>query len=89
MRLTIILNKAYPYGIGRGTFMYVCLCNGYRETELRELAGQGYACAVEAYRALGNGPCCGRCLEFAQKILDGTDGALAPQTLAAGSLARG
>lgn len=50
--------------------MYVCLCNGYRDVELRELAGEGIACAVEAYNALGNGPCCGRCLECAQQILD-------------------
>ena len=52
--------------------MYVCLCNGYRESELRELASQGIACAVKAYRALGNGPNCGQCLEFAQQIIDGT-----------------
>ena len=52
--------------------MYVCLCNGYRDWELRELASEGIANAVEAYLTLGNGPCCGRCLESAQKIIDGT-----------------
>ncbi|HKK29036.1 MAG TPA: hypothetical protein VKA18_01415, partial [Alphaproteobacteria bacterium] len=52
------------------TLMYVCLCNSYRESELREVASEGIRCAVEAYFALGSGPCCGRCLEFAQEVID-------------------
>ena len=56
--------------------MYVCICNGYREGELRELAHEGIACAVEAYNALGGGPCCGRCLECAQQIIDRAQGRL-------------
>ena len=50
--------------------MYVCLCNGYRESELRDLAAKGISCPIEAYTTLGNGPCCGQCLDFAQNILD-------------------
>jgi len=50
--------------------MYVCLCNGYRESELRDMARQGYAVAEEAYEAMGEGPCCGHCVDFAQGILD-------------------
>lgn len=50
--------------------MYVCLCNGYREAEIREVALEGVASAADAYTALGNGPCCGRCLDCAQRILD-------------------
>jgi bacterioferritin-associated ferredoxin len=50
--------------------MYVCLCNGYRESELRELARRGFSDAEDAYRALGDGPCCGCCVDFAQEILD-------------------
>ena len=69
--------------------MYVCLCNGYRDTDLRELASRGYACAVEAYKALGKGPCCGRCLECAQGIIDSANGALRPQALAGNGVARG
>lgn len=60
--------------------MYVCLCNGYREAELQELANEGVACAVEAYAALGNGPCCGRCLDCAQQIIDRARGHLATLT---------
>ena len=56
--------------------MYVCLCNGYRDSELRELAREGIGCAVEAYNTLGNGPCCGQCLDFAQQIIDQIRGGL-------------
>lgn len=50
--------------------MYVCLCNGYRESELRAVAREGHATASDAYLALGNGPCCGTCLDFAQGVID-------------------
>lgn len=50
--------------------MYVCLCNGYRESELRELARRGFSLAEDAYRALGDGPSCGCCVDVAQQILD-------------------
>ena len=50
--------------------MYVCLCNGYRESELRDMARQGHSVAEDAYRAMGEGPCCGCCVDFAQEILD-------------------
>ena len=60
--------------------MYVCLCNGYRDAELREWAGKGLDCAIAIYHALGNGPCCGRCLECAQQIVDET---LSPGTTVA------
>ena len=54
--------------------MYVCLCNGYRAWQRREVAREGISCAVEAYNALGGGPCCGRCLECAQQIIDRAQG---------------
>ena len=50
--------------------MYVCSCNGYRDTDLYDVAREGISSAVEAYHALGNGPCCGTCLDSAQKIID-------------------
>ncbi|MGF1611514.1 MAG: bacterioferritin-associated ferredoxin [Kiloniellales bacterium] len=64
--------------------MYVCICNGYRDSELRELASSGVSCAIEAYRTLGSGPCCGRCVPVAQQIIDETLGPpLAPPLSAA------
>ncbi len=50
--------------------MYVCICNGYRETDLRALAREGVRSAHVAYRSLGGGPRCGRCLNFAQRLMD-------------------
>lgn len=50
--------------------MYICLCNGHRDRELRELASRGVSCVREAYRQLGGDPVCGRCLDFAQDVLD-------------------
>jgi bacterioferritin-associated ferredoxin len=51
--------------------VYVCLCNGYRESELRDVARKdGAITAEDAYLCLGDGPCCGRCLPTAQEILD-------------------
>jgi len=54
--------------------VYVCLCNGYRDQEIREIAESGVRCAREAYFSLGNGPCCGTCLDFAQGIVDEVHG---------------
>lgn len=62
--------------------MYVCLCNGYRDAEIREVAREGLKCAREVYYALGNGPCCGSCLDCAQDIVDSVHASSAapPQT---------
>jgi len=54
--------------------MYVCLCNGYRDAEIREIAESGVRCAKEVYLTLGNGPCCGTCLDCAQDIVDSVHG---------------
>ena len=50
--------------------MYVCICNRYRDSDLRDLAAGGARSAEEAYSVLGNGPQCGRCLQFAQALMD-------------------
>ena len=50
--------------------MYICLCNQHRDGDLRELAQKGIRCARAAYQALGGEPQCGRCLSFAQQIID-------------------
>jgi bacterioferritin-associated ferredoxin len=55
--------------------MYVCLCNGYRDEEIREIAESGVRCAREVYLTLGNGPCCGTCLDCAQGIVNDVHGA--------------
>ena len=50
--------------------MYVCICNGYRDAEISEVAQSGVRCARKAYQTLGSGPRCGRCLTFAQNLID-------------------
>lgn len=71
--------------------MYVCICNGYRESDIRDAARSGVRCARRAYQSLGNGPQCGKCLDLAQDLIDRTASgsssptALSPETaLAAG-----
>ncbi len=64
--------------------MYVCICNRYRENDLRNLAAGGARSAEEAYSVLGNGPRCGRCLEFAQALMDEMSAAPAADSSAVG-----
>jgi len=59
--------------------MYVCLCNGYRDAEISEVARNGVRCARRAYFQLGNGPRCGQCLEFAQDLIDEVHDAKTPR----------
>lgn len=54
--------------------MYVCMCNGYRDAEIRELARSGIRCARTAYRTLGGEPRCGKCLTVAQDLIDRVHG---------------
>ncbi len=51
--------------------MYVCICNRYRDSAIREAAGKnGHRDAPALYEALGCGAKCGRCLELAQDLID-------------------
>jgi len=50
--------------------MFVCLCNGIRDRELRELAGKGVRTAGEAYRRLGVEMNCADCAECIQGFID-------------------
>ena len=62
--------------------MYICLCNGIRDRELRALAKQGVQRVSEAYEALGNHPKCGACLQSAQEVIDETMGKTRDKALA-------
>jgi bacterioferritin-associated ferredoxin len=50
--------------------MFVCICNGHRDTEIRAAAAQGFRCAREIYRHLGKPARCGRCLDLASELVD-------------------
>jgi bacterioferritin-associated ferredoxin len=47
------------------------MCNAITDRDLAGLASEGVGCAKEAYRRLGGAPVCGRCLDFAQDLIDG------------------
>jgi bacterioferritin-associated ferredoxin len=41
--------------------MYVCLCNGYTDRQIRNSAS-GCATVADVYRSLGSPPRCGKCV---------------------------
>lgn len=49
--------------------MYVCICNGHRERDIREAARTGLRCAKAVYKHLGKPPRCGRCLVVATEVI--------------------
>ena len=49
--------------------MYVCVCNRYRDSQIRAAAEAGMTCPREIYSSLGRPPRCGRCLEFAAEVI--------------------
>ncbi len=52
-----------------GSLMYICLCNGLTDRDLREHRA-GEACSVAmVYRALGVQPQCGKCVPFVRRML--------------------
>jgi bacterioferritin-associated ferredoxin len=54
--------------------MYVCLCNAYRESHVREVikttAGSGPVTVEQIYARLGSEPRCGQCLRHVQCMID-------------------
>jgi bacterioferritin-associated ferredoxin len=81
-QLTIIriIPKFEAFDWSTETPMYVCICNGYRDAEIRDVARSGVQCARAAYETLGAGPRCGQCLEFAQTLIDEQHGRCAADT---------
>jgi bacterioferritin-associated ferredoxin len=63
MRLTMIL---IPLTVRA---MYVCLCNGHRESDIRRATESGLRCVRAIYRELGGAPRCGRCLPVAESVV--------------------
>ena len=50
--------------------MYVCLCNGVTERQIREVAEAGCRTLAELTMRTGCGATCGSCLPMAQSLLD-------------------
>jgi bacterioferritin-associated ferredoxin len=50
--------------------MYVCICNGVTDQEIREVAAAGCTTLSELTMRTGCGSTCGCCLDQAQALLD-------------------
>jgi bacterioferritin-associated ferredoxin len=65
--------------------MYVCICNGHRDKDIRAAAKSGLRCPRTIYRQLGKPVKCGRCINFATEVIaevhaaEAANGALAPE----------
>ncbi|NZA25539.1 bacterioferritin-associated ferredoxin [Luteimonas sp. SJ-92] len=49
--------------------MYVCLCNGITESDIRKAAAAGCSSLPELTMRTGVGACCGSCVETATEVL--------------------
>ena len=52
--------------------MFVCLCNGIKDSELRELALEGVSKAEDAYLRMGVEMHCEGCADYVQIVIDET-----------------
>ena len=50
--------------------MYVCICNGITDHQIREVAEAGCRTMAELTMRTGAGACCGSCVDMAQALLD-------------------
>ena len=62
--------------------MYVCLCNGFTDRQVRGLATVAEGSAAHIYRALGVRPKCGKCVPMVKEILDEAPNAASSSKLA-------
>jgi bacterioferritin-associated ferredoxin len=51
--------------------MYVCLCNGFTDRQVRGIATKAQGSAARVYRALDVRPQCGKCVPMVREILRG------------------
>jgi bacterioferritin-associated ferredoxin len=49
--------------------MYICLCNGFTDKQVRALAPSSACSAATVYRALGVQPKCGKCVPMVRAIV--------------------
>jgi len=50
--------------------MYVCICNGITDRQIREVADAGCRSVAELTMRTGVGAGCGSCLDLAAQLLD-------------------
>ena len=52
--------------------MYVCICNGVTETQIRAAVSDGARSLRELRADLGVATCCGKCADCAQQVIHET-----------------
>ena len=52
--------------------MYVCLCQGVTDHQIRKAVGEGASSMRKLRQELGVAATCGRCAAFAKQVLDET-----------------
>ncbi|HUK10314.1 MAG TPA: (2Fe-2S)-binding protein [Stellaceae bacterium] len=62
--------------------MYVCLCNGFTDRQVRTLAATAQGSVACVYRALGVRPQCGKCVPIVKGIVREHSGGAASAGLA-------
>jgi len=60
--------------------MYVCICTGVTDHDIRELKGQGVCSVEEIGRCSGAGTKCGACRSTIDAILEHGEAAPAPRS---------
>ena len=64
----------------QGTRMYVCLCNGITDGEIRRHASAAVCTPGAVYRAKGVAPRCGKCIPMLRSILEEARAGLKSET---------
>ena len=54
--------------------MYICICNGHRDTDIAAAAANGQRCVRQIYAQLGGEPQCGQCLDMAADVVSSAAG---------------
>ncbi|MGV8942235.1 MAG: (2Fe-2S)-binding protein [Lysobacter sp.] len=52
--------------------MYVCICNGVTDHDIRQAAEAGCKSMAELTMRTGAGACCGSCVDMASGLLEAT-----------------
>lgn len=50
--------------------MYVCICNGITDQDIRDAAAAGCGSMTELTMRTGAGACCGSCVDLAASLLE-------------------
>ena len=62
--------------------MYVCVCNGITDRQIRDVAAAGCRSVAELTMRTGAGAGCGSCLDVAARILDEVPAERSPAAIA-------